>query len=609
VALELLPSTKWIAQETRAVTLEPGQIIATRYRLVSRLGEGGMAEVWRATHTGTERVVALKLIKKELVTDPLVREMFVREASIAARIGKNEHIVDVLDAGIDDALGVPYISMDLLEGEPLDVRLRREGALDRKLANELFTDFADALDQAHGAGVIHRDLKPQNLFLSRDRKGRLSLKILDFGIAKLSETAQQSSTTVGTPAYSAPEQLGPSWRSIAERQGRTIRSTVSPQTDVWAMGLVIYEALVGATSGELWGATTLAELPVKIVLEPMPQPTSGPRAALLPSGFDAWLGRCLDLDAEKRFASAGEAMRALSPMLTAEAQNPPAPVHPAVSPLPHAAATPTAPPVASHGAYPHASPPGTHLTPMANTTPQHVAPSAASSPNAHRANTAPPGWSASWPNAPNVQASSAPWSASPIAAWASARGLELRQPDMRAYHVWHPFEFLPRIGQVFREARFTLRDAQVLLAEASAADDLKRAIGEDRSVIAFVNSPIITQRVAIRSKQSAGIADGVSRGINLLSSLVEVDKRKVTIGDPRFEVSFEIAAPSPMEANAALPIALRKLFVDGNFRGIFESRAGGFAVSFFELKRFEPTDLDRIIDAVTRIYASLGAVF
>src|SRR5512139_877432 len=151
---------------------ERGFVVGSRYRLESRLGEGGMAVVWRAVHTETDRPVALTLVRGELVKEQAVREMFVREARIGARIGRNDHIVEVLDAGLDDALLVPFIAMELLEGEPLDVRLKHSGPLEAAVAADLLEQLADALDQAHGAGVFHRDLKPQNLFLAKDRKGK-----------------------------------------------------------------------------------------------------------------------------------------------------------------------------------------------------------------------------------------------------------------------------------------------------------------------------------------------------------------------------------------------------------------------------------------------------
>jgi len=110
-----------------------------------------------------------------------------------------EHIVDVLDAGVDPQHGVPFLAMELLDGEPLDERLRRTGALAPADTFTVLGHVTEALDQAHEAGVVHRDLKPQNLFITRNRKGELCAKVLDFGIAKVAETVQQSTTQIGTP--------------------------------------------------------------------------------------------------------------------------------------------------------------------------------------------------------------------------------------------------------------------------------------------------------------------------------------------------------------------------------------------------------------------------
>src|SRR5688572_26834273 len=280
---------------------ERGLVVGARYRLESVLGEGGMAVVWRAVHTETDRKVALKLVRPELVRSDVIREMFVREARVAARIGKSDHIVDVLDAGVDDTLKVPFIAMELLDGESVEARIR-QGPMPWPLVADLLDQLADALGQAHAAGVFHRDLKPQNLFLTTDRKGNSLLKVLDFGIAKLSESTQSSATQVGTPAYSAPEQLGESWRALAKGRGKNVAANVSGGTDVWALGLIAFEMLTGTESGSYWGATTLAELPLKIVLEPLPPAAARANPALLPRGFDPWIARCLDLDAALRWA-------------------------------------------------------------------------------------------------------------------------------------------------------------------------------------------------------------------------------------------------------------------------------------------------------------------
>ncbi len=172
-----------------------------------------MAVVYRATHTGTGKACAIKLVHPHLVTRRELVDLFVREAQITGRIGNNPHIVDVFDAGADERTGVPFIAMELLSGETLAAALAARGGLARPLVRVVLQQLADALDQAHRAGVVHRDLKPSNLFLTTDRRGEPCLKVLDFGIAKvLEQEAQRTATQIGTPAYGAPEQMGPTLR-------------------------------------------------------------------------------------------------------------------------------------------------------------------------------------------------------------------------------------------------------------------------------------------------------------------------------------------------------------------------------------------------------------
>ncbi|MBL9021987.1 MAG: protein kinase [Myxococcales bacterium] len=552
---------------------ERGFVVGSRYRLESKLGEGGMAVVWRAVHTETDRTVALKLVRAELVKEQAVREMFVREARVGARIGKNEHIVEVLDAGLDEALVAPFLAMELLEGEPLDATLKRTGPVDPLFAAELLEQLADALDQAHGAGVFHRDLKPQNLFLARGRKGKSVLKVLDFGIAKLAETVQQSTTHVGTPAYSAPEQLGASWRAIAEQRGRTIAAQVSAATDVWALGLIAFEMLTAAPSGAFWGAETLAELPVKMVMEPLPSAfvRARDRASLLPSTFDGWIARCLDLDTSRRFASAGEAVAALVPALrqgrpaaTAGSVPPRGPLAsaPAVS-SPIAVATTPAVPVTGAPTGPPASPAG----PLA-------AGAVVSSPDAR------------------------------LQEWAQARGAALYAPgDVRPLLAWQPFFFLPRLERVYREARLAGPLGAITLAEAGVDDPIRKAVAEDRMLVALVHAQKCRYRASLRSKRSSGgLIDGMARGFRAL----ELSGAAYGIlRDPHFEQHYEVTAPSPQEAALALPVPVRAVLVAAGFHGIIELRAGAILLTVFDAARFDPACLERVLDLTTRFLTAM----
>jgi len=556
---------------------ERGYVVGSRYRLESILGEGGMAVVWTAVHTETDRKVALKLVRADFVRQPAVREMFVREARVAARIGKNEHIVDVLDAGVDDTLEVPFIAMELLEGHGLDAQIR-QGPIAQPLVVDLVEQLADALDQAHAAGVFHRDLKPANLFITKDRKGQPLLKVLDFGIAKLSESTASSATHIGTPAYSAPEQLGESWRGIAKGRGKTIATEVSATTDVWALGLIAFEMLTGSGPGAFWGAQTLAELPVKMVIEPLPSASARAGSIALPPGFDTWLSRCLEIDATKRFASAREAVYALVTPMRATmsgAARPPAPPPPPPPPPQPAwrppAVTPPIPTTPSGGvaAPPPRWPPGYVATPGAMPVPPQVA---ILDPR--------------------------------LRAWAAHRRADVRAPgDTRSWQAW-AVQLLPRIELVHREARVSLPNAIVTFGEAQSSDAMRKAVGEDRMLVALVQSPRLMFRAAIRSKRAAGIADGVSRGLKALDALIASPAASM-LRDPQFEQRFEVWAPTAQDAHAALPIPMRQLVMAATFHGVIERFPGAIIVTSFDAARFDPIDLDRLLDLVVRMLATI----
>ncbi|HLM74532.1 MAG TPA: protein kinase, partial [Polyangiaceae bacterium] len=292
-----------------------GDRIADRYRIEAWLGQGNMAVVYRAKHEGTGRQCALKLVHPHLAARQEIIDLFLREAQVGSRIGQSPHIVDVLDAGVDQARALPFLAMELLQGQTLDAQVRDHGPLDPATFRTLFEQLAEALDQAHAAGVIHRDLKPGNLFLTRSKKGQPTLKIVDFGIAKvLEQEAQRTATQVGSPAYAAPEQTGPALRRLAESKGITIAHGVSPATDVWALGLIAYELLTGLGGSQYWGPfEAIHDLILKVVFEEAEPATvrAGPRSILLPPGFDGWLARCLRKNAVERWASAGEAVQEL----------------------------------------------------------------------------------------------------------------------------------------------------------------------------------------------------------------------------------------------------------------------------------------------------------
>lgn len=214
---------------------EPGVIVAQKFQLVRILGEGGMGSVWVAKNLALDVHVALKLIRAELAQNvPGLEERLLQEARAAASI-EHPAVIKVFDFGLTE-LSDPYIAMELLHGESLGSTLKRRGKLNPVRAVQTLLPIVEALLAAHERGVVHRDLKPDNIFLARSAGGRLEPKVLDFGIAKFEQKSAPNLTSVGTvlgsPAYMSPEQA----RGEADVDGRT---------DVWALCVVLYEVITG----------------------------------------------------------------------------------------------------------------------------------------------------------------------------------------------------------------------------------------------------------------------------------------------------------------------------------------------------------------------------
>lgn len=190
-----------------------------------------------------------------------------------------------------------------------------------------------------------------------------------------------------------------------------------------------------------------------------------------------------------------------------------------------------------------------------------------------------------------------------LAEWAQARGYQLNPaPDLRWYQAWYPFAFLPHTSRVGREARATFGEASLCVTETYEGDLAKQAIGEDRHVMAFLMSPRLAYRAAVRSKQGGGILDDVSKGLNDLFGSNK--KPQGLLGDPAFEARFEVMAPTPQEGVAALPPPLRQVLLATNFRGILEVRAQGMVVCFFDRTAFDPQTLDGTIGLVGQLYGA-----
>jgi hypothetical protein len=227
-----------------AIDIAPGTVIGARYRLEHRLGEGGMGVVWAAEDIATGQRCALKLMK-DATGDPDARMRFLREGRAASSV-RHPNVVGILDVLEPDG-APPAIAMELLVGEPLRAMLRREGKLPLAELARILVPVASAVGAAHALGIVHRDLKPENIFLARGVDGERVVKVLDFGIAKLTaldgdamrSTGITTGAVLGTPAYMAPEQV------FAEKD-------LDHRADVWALGVILYECLSGVcpTAGD-----------------------------------------------------------------------------------------------------------------------------------------------------------------------------------------------------------------------------------------------------------------------------------------------------------------------------------------------------------------------
>ncbi len=275
----------------------PGEQVTPTLRLVKLLGQGGMGSVWAARHAGLDLDVAVKFIASELVKadDPLVVERFKREAQLAARID-SPHVVRTFDHGMTSE-GVPYIVMELLRGESLYDRLVRKRRLTPAESATIVAEVAKGLERAHTLGIVHRDIKPHNVFLADGPDGEI-VKLLDFGVAKARTNETQSVATssgvlIGTPQYMSPEQL--------MRAG-----PVDPSVDLWALSVLAYEMVTGKLP---FRGETLAATLVAITRADVETPSSSNPA--IPLALDAWFLRALAIDPDKRFKTARELSRAL----------------------------------------------------------------------------------------------------------------------------------------------------------------------------------------------------------------------------------------------------------------------------------------------------------
>jgi len=277
-----------------------GRVLAEKYLLIERLGEGGFGSIWRAEHQVLKSPIAVKLIDLEMARREGAVERFLREAQATAAL-RSPHVVQVLDYGLDRRIESegqpeveqPFIVMELLEGENLAERIARIGALSPLEVVRVVTHVARAMSRAHELGIVHRDLKPENIFLVSNGDEEVA-KVLDFGVAKFAspmdlngDTYTQTGSLVGTPYYMSPEQA----------QGN---KTVDYRSDLWALGVIAFEMLTGKRP---FDSEALGDLVLCICVRDIPVPSQfGP----VPAGFDDWFARATARDPEQRFQSARE---------------------------------------------------------------------------------------------------------------------------------------------------------------------------------------------------------------------------------------------------------------------------------------------------------------
>ncbi|AUX43052.1 uncharacterized protein SOCE26_044920 [Sorangium cellulosum] len=296
----------------------PDALFHGRYRVVRSIKAGGMGAVYEVVDEVTDRRRALKVMLPGSIQDPAMRVRFTQEAKITGGI-ESDHIVPVSDAGIDADSGMPFLVMDLLQGEELASLSARRGPLPAGEVVLYLSHVARALDKTHAAGIVHRDLKPENLFVTRRDDGSPCVKILDFGLAKIAAHSSMAERTalVGTPLYMAPEQI----------RGD---GAIGPKADIHALGHVAFTLLVGSA---YWLTEARVSPSIFALLQRMtgglPEPPSARaarrRGVKLPPAFDAWFQQATALDPKDRFERATTAVSLLAEALGAVAPSTPPP--------------------------------------------------------------------------------------------------------------------------------------------------------------------------------------------------------------------------------------------------------------------------------------------
>ncbi|MBA3457413.1 MAG: protein kinase [Deltaproteobacteria bacterium] len=273
---------------------EPGTVLLGKYRVNSLIGEGGMGVVIRAKHIELDEDVAIKCLLPEMLERPDIVQRFLREAKAAVKL-KGEHVARVHDVGRLENQ-IPFIVMEYLEGADLNAILKHHGAQEPAIATDLMLQACEAIAEAHSLGIVHRDIKSSNFFITQPDNEAPILKVLDFGIATAPEGTSDLTSTqsvIGTPSYMSPEMM---------RSSKTSDS----RSDIWSLGVVLYELLEGDRP---FRSEAYSELCLKVGMDP-PIPITNPRVG---EGLRAVVMKCLEKPLEKRYQSVAELAYDLMP--------------------------------------------------------------------------------------------------------------------------------------------------------------------------------------------------------------------------------------------------------------------------------------------------------
>jgi eukaryotic-like serine/threonine-protein kinase len=291
-ATQALPYVRPASLSTSSISafqgLQPGVLFGERYEIMGVLGQGGMGAVYKARDRELDRLIALKVIRPELATDPAILARFKQELILSRNI-THKNVVRIYDLG--EAEGIRFISMEFVDGEDLRTILRRQGKFAPKEAITVVEQVCRALDTAHSEGVIHRDLKPQNIM--RDKHGRIV--VMDFGLARsLGDTGMtQTGAIVGTMEYMSPEQA--------------LGSTLDQRSDIFSVGLIFYELLSGKAPYE--ADTAIASLMKRTREEAR---SVSDVEVSVPKSLSAIVSRCLEREPANRYHSAVELLQQLT---------------------------------------------------------------------------------------------------------------------------------------------------------------------------------------------------------------------------------------------------------------------------------------------------------